>query len=88
MNTVILMLGKAPIRGEFSSPWAKKNINVDAAQFKNTRINNQDTFNQKDKVVIFSGKISNATEIVFDYTWDNSIPFIGGSGTCTATYTK
>tara|TARA_B100001778_G_scaffold152255_1_gene124908 strand:+ start:79 stop:717 length:639 start_codon:yes stop_codon:yes gene_type:complete len=31
---------------------------------------------------------SNATEIVFDYTWDNSIPFIGGSGTCTATYTK
>ncbi len=31
---------------------------------------------------------SNATEIVFDYTWDNSIPFIGGNGTCTATYTK
>ena len=64
MNTIILMLGNAPIRGEFSSPCAKKNISVDAAQFKNTRINNQDTFNQKDKVVTFSGKINTATEIV------------------------
>ena len=58
------MPGKAPIRGESSSPCAKKNINVDAAQFKNTRINNQDIFDQKDTVVTFSGKINTATEIV------------------------
>ena len=31
---------------------------------------------------------SDATEIVFDYTWDNSTPIVGGSGNCTATYTK
>ncbi len=31
---------------------------------------------------------SNATEIVFDYTWENSTPLVGGNGTCTATYTK
>jgi hypothetical protein len=31
---------------------------------------------------------SSATEINFDYTWNNSVPFLGGSGTCTATYSK
>ena len=31
---------------------------------------------------------SDASEIVFDYTWDNSTPIVGGSGNCTATYTK
>ncbi|MCB9187727.1 MAG: DUF5011 domain-containing protein [Flavobacteriales bacterium] len=36
-----------------------------------------------------SGTINNTgTEFTVDFTYDNTIPFIGGTGACTATYTK
>ena len=41
--------------------------------------------------VTFSGvgSINNqANSITITYTYDNTIPLIGGSGTCVATYTK
>jgi hypothetical protein len=41
--------------------------------------------------VTFSGTgtmNSTATEIVVQYTYDNTVPILGGNGTCTATYTK
>jgi hypothetical protein len=41
--------------------------------------------------ITFSGTGSmndQGNQIVITYTYDNNAPFIGGSGTCTATYTK
>lgn len=41
--------------------------------------------------IIFSGTgtmNNTGTEFVVNYTYDNTTPVVGGSGTCTATYTK
>jgi hypothetical protein len=68
----------------FAGGTANATINADSITFPSQVI----TLTGGDATFSGTGTMNNtATEFVVEFTYDNTVPLLGGNGTCTATYT-